>query len=132
MDITRQHQEQQEAKQLQSRIFSFIGDFQVSTLLNKSGIRKLRGVSPLTLFSAIFMLPFDGDNFFRGIVTNENLTFKKNAAYDLRKNPRHNWRKFMLTLGWSDGFNFFRWISFSALPEKQKKTCPHYIIPLIE
>ena len=98
MDITRQHQEQQEAKQLQSRISSFIGDFQVGTLLNKSGIRKLRGVSPLTLFTAIFMLPFEGNNFFRGIVTNENLPFKKNAAYDLLKNPRHNWRHFMLAL----------------------------------
>ncbi len=100
MDITRQHQEQQEAKQLQSRISSFIGDFQVGTLLNKSGIRKLRGVSPLTLFSAIFMLPFEGNNFFRGIVTNDNLPFKKNAAYDLLKNPRHNWRKFMLVMAY--------------------------------
>jgi len=106
MDITRQHQEQQEAKQLQSRISSFIGDFQVGTLLNKSGIRKLRGVSPLTLFTAIFMLPFEGNNFFRGIVTNENLPFKKNAAYDLLKNPRHNWRKFMLALA-SQAVSFF-------------------------
>ena len=47
MDITKQYQEQQEAKQLQSRISSFIGGFQIGTLLNKSGIRKLRGVSPL-------------------------------------------------------------------------------------
>jgi hypothetical protein len=121
MDITRQHQEQQEAKQLQSRISSFIGDFQVSTLLNKSGIRKLRGISPLTLFSAFFMLPFEGDNFFRGIVTNEDLTFKKNAAYDLLKNPRHNWRKFMLTLGWSDGFIFFAAGFRSLLFRKSKK-----------
>jgi hypothetical protein len=98
MDITKQHQEQQEAKHQQGKISSFIGKFQVGTLLNKSGIRKLRGVSPLTLFSAIFMLPFEGDNFYRGIVTNTSLPFKKNAAYDLLKNPRHNWRKFMLSL----------------------------------
>jgi len=98
MDITRQHQEQQEAKRLQSRIFSFIGDFRIGTLLNKNGIRKLRGVSPLTIFSTIFMLPFEGNNFYRGIVTNTHLPFKKNAAYDLLKNPCHNWRKFMLTL----------------------------------
>ena len=98
MDITKQHQEQQEAKRLQSRIFSFFGDFQIGTLLNKSGVRKLRGVSPLTLFSVIFMLPFEGSNFYRGIVTNAGLPFKKNAAYELLKNPRHNWRKFMLTL----------------------------------
>lgn len=98
MDITRRHQEQQQAKRLQSRISSFMGDFQVGTLLNKSGIRKLRGVSPLTLFSVIFMLPFEGNNFYRGIVTNGDLPFKKNAAYELLKNPRYNWRKFMLAL----------------------------------
>lgn len=98
MDITKQHQEQQEAKQLQSRISSFMGDFQIGTRLNKSGIRKLRGVSPLTLFSVIFMLPFEGNNFYRGIVTSDNLPFKKNAAYDLLRNPRHNWRKFLLVL----------------------------------
>lgn len=98
MDITKQHQEQQETKRLQNKIFSFIGDFQVGTLLNKSGVRKLKGVSPLTLFSVIFMLPFEGHNFYRGIVTNDGLPFKKNAAYELLKNPRHNWRKFMLSL----------------------------------
>jgi hypothetical protein len=98
MDITKQYQEQQEAKQLRSRISSFIGDYQVGTLLNKCGIRKLRGVSPLTLFSVIFVLPFEGNNFFRGIVTNDSLLFKKNAAYELLKNPRHNWRKFLLVL----------------------------------
>ena len=73
MDITKQHQEQQEAKRLQSKIFSFIGDFQIGTLLNKSGVRKMRGTSPLMLFSVIFMLPFEGNNFFRGIVTNAGL-----------------------------------------------------------
>ena len=98
MDITRQHQEQQEAKQLQSRISSFIENFKIGTLLNKSGIRKLRGASPLAVFSVIFMLPFEGNNFFRGIVTNTGLPFKKNAAYELLKNPRHNWRKLLLAL----------------------------------
>lgn len=95
---TASYQEQQKAKQLQGRISSFIGEFQIGTLLNTSGIRKLRGVSPLTLFSVIFMLPFTGNNFYRGIVTNTALPFKKNAAYDLLENPRHNWRKFLLAL----------------------------------
>ena len=98
MDITKQHQDQQETKQLQSRISSFFVDFRIGTLLNKSGIRKLRGVSPMRLFSVIFMLPFAGNNFFRGIVTNASLPFRKNAAYELLKNPRHNWRKFLLIL----------------------------------
>lgn len=98
MDITKQYQERQEAKQLQSRISSFVGDYQIGTLLNKSGIRKLKGISPLLLFSAIFQLPFDGNNFYRGIVTNTSLPFRKNAAYELLKNPRHNWRRFLLFL----------------------------------
>ena len=106
MDITKQHQDQQEAKRLQSRISSFIGEFKIGTLLNKSGVRKLRGVSPLTLFSVIFMLPFEGNNFYRGIVTKAGLPFKKNAAYELLKNPRHNWRKFMLSLA-VQASNFF-------------------------
>lgn len=98
MDITKQHHEQQEAKRLQGKISSFMEEFQIGTLLNKSGIRKLRGTSPLMLFTVIFMLPFQGHNFYRGIVTKLDLPFKKNAAYDLLKNPRHNWRKFMLSL----------------------------------
>ena len=98
MDLTKQYQNEQETKRLQDRISSFMGSFKVGTLLNNSGIRKLRGVPPLTLFKVIFMLPFEGVNFSRGIVNNSSLGFKKDAAYDFLKNPRHNWRKFMLAL----------------------------------
>jgi len=98
MDNTKQYRDQQEAKQLQNRISSFMKNFKVGTLLHGNGIRKLRGVSPLTLFTVIFSLPFEGVNFSQGIVRNPNLGFKKDAAYDFLKNPKHNWRKFMLTL----------------------------------
>ncbi len=98
MDYTKQYLDQQEAIQLQNRISSFMRNFKVGTLLHGNGIRKLRGVSPLTLFTTIFSLPFEGVNFSRGIVRNHNLGFKKDAAYDFLKNPRHNWRKFMLAL----------------------------------
>lgn len=98
MHTTRHFQEQQEAKQLQDRIYSFMSDFNIGTILNRSGISKLRGTSPLALFSAIFMLPFTGQNFYRGIVQNHNNGFGKDAAYALLKNPSHNWRKFMLIL----------------------------------
>ena len=98
MDSTKEYQEQQKAKRLQSRISSFIGDVKIGTLLNKSGIRRLRGVSPLTLFAVIFMLPFEGVSFAQGIVKNPALGFKKDAAYDFLKNPRHNWRRFMLSM----------------------------------
>jgi hypothetical protein len=98
MDNTKQYRDQQEAKQLQNRISSFMKDFKVGTLLHGNGIRKLRGVAPLTLFTVIFSLPFEGVNFSQGIVRNPNLGFKKDAAYDFLKNPKHNWRRFMLAL----------------------------------
>jgi len=98
MDNTKQYRDQQEARQLQNRISSFMKDFKVGTLLHGNGIRKLRGVSQLTLFTVIFSLPFECVNFSQGIVQNPNLGFKKDAAYDFLKNPKHNWRKFMLTL----------------------------------
>ncbi|MFH2122366.1 MAG: transposase [Pseudomonadota bacterium] len=98
MDYTQQYLDQQEAKQLQNRISTFIKDFKIGTLLHGNGIRKLRGVSPLTLFTVIFSLPFKGVNFAQGIVGNPDLGFKKDAAYDFLKNPSHNWRKFMLNL----------------------------------
>lgn len=53
---------------------------------------------PLTLFTTIFKLPFEGVNFSRGIVLNSGLDFRKDAAYELLRNPRHNWRKFVLAL----------------------------------
>lgn len=98
MNYTKQYLDQQQAIQLQNRISSFLKDFKVGTLLHRNGIRKVRGVSPLTLFTAIFSLPFEGVNFSRGIVKNHHLSFKKDAAYDFLKNHRYNWRKFMLTL----------------------------------
>ncbi len=79
---TKQYLDQQEAIQLQNRISSFMKDFKIGTLLHKNGIRKMRGVSPLTLFSMIFSLPFEGVNFSKGIVKNSNLGFGKDAAYD--------------------------------------------------
>jgi len=98
MDISKQFEEQQEAKQLKGKISTFINDCQIGTLMNRCGIRKVRGTSPLKLFTAIFMLPFEGNNFYRGIVTNKNLSFGKNAAYALLKNPRHNWRRLLASL----------------------------------
>ena len=88
--------ELQEAGRIDDRIASFFHDFRIGTLLNKAGIKKPRGASPLALFAAIFLLPFSGANFYRGIVKNDNLGFKKDAAYALLRNPRHNWRRLLL------------------------------------
>lgn len=98
MDHTQSYQQQQEAKRLHDRISSFLEDFRVGTLLSGSGIRKLRGAKPLAVFTAIFALPFGGVNFSRGIVHNRDLGFQKDSAYEFLKNPRYNWRKFLLGL----------------------------------
>lgn len=91
-------EEEQEAIRLENTIDSFFSDFQVGRLLNSAGICKLRGTSPLKIFGTIFRLPFEGNNFFRGIANNKTLGFGKDAAYNLLRNPRHNWRKLMLSL----------------------------------
>ena len=98
MKHTQYYQGQQEAKRLHDRISSFLKEFKVGTLLGGSGIRKLRGAKPLAVFATIFSLPFSGVNFSRGIVNNAELEFRKDAAYEFLKNPRYNWRKFLLGL----------------------------------
>ncbi len=40
-----------------------------------------------------------GDNFFRGIATNDNLAFGKDAAYAGLKGCQSNWRKLLLRVG---------------------------------
>lgn len=44
------------------------------------------------------MLPFIGDNFYRGIVLGNQLGFRKDAAYELLRNPKANWRRFLSLL----------------------------------
>ena len=93
-----EYEKQQEAIRLHNKIDTFFDNFTIGTLLNKSGIRKTRGISPVTLLKAIFILPFEGNNFFRGIVSDNRQEFKKDAAYELLKGPRYNWRKLLLFL----------------------------------
>jgi hypothetical protein len=64
--------QQEEAIHLQSRIDLFFDNFCIGTLLNKAGIRKLRGASPAMLLKAIFMLTFEGASFFQRFVVGDN------------------------------------------------------------
>ena len=100
---------------MHGRFYSFAEDFKLGTLPNGSSIRKLRGVKPLALFTVIFTLPFGGVNFSRGIVSNRELGFRKDAAYDFLKHPQYNWRKFMLGLV-SMAVRFF-----NVLPHEQRE-----------
>jgi hypothetical protein len=77
---------------------AFFKRFTVGTLLDRAGIRKRHGYHVCSLIKAIFTLPFIGKNFFRGIVINEDVNFGKDAAYQVLKCCRYNWRKLVLTL----------------------------------
>jgi len=99
MEAIKIHRESQEkTERIQDRISVFFETYHIGTLLNYSGIRKVRGTSPLIITKSIFGLPFYGVNFFRGIVQNSELEFLKDAAYDLLNGPRYNWRKLLLWL----------------------------------
>lgn len=98
MHTTSQFEIQQEATRLEGAVKTFFDNFSVGTLLNSCGISKLRGASPLAIFESIFLLAFQGNNFYRGIVLNSQLGFQKDVAYDLLENPCYNWRRFLLRL----------------------------------
>jgi len=89
----------QEILHVQSKIDSFFDRFRIGTLLHNCGIRKRHGHSVRSLTQAIFTLPFVGKNFFRGIVTNQEISFGKDAAYELLKGQTYNWRRLLLQLG---------------------------------
>ena len=79
-----------------STISNFFNEFHLGTLLNRSGISKVRGFSPTILLHDIFHLPFLNKNFFQGIVRNPAICYSKDVAYDFLKNSRYNWRKLLL------------------------------------
>lgn len=81
------------------KIDEFFDRFHIATLLHRCGVRKRHGYSVRSLIKPVFSLPFIGKNFFRGIVINDEMPFGKDAAYDLLKGSRSNWRRFLLTLG---------------------------------
>ena len=80
------------------QIDAFFNRFHIGTLLHQCGVRKRHGHSVRSLIQAIFTLPFLGQNFYRGIVVNPDQSFGKDAAYEILKGVRHNWRKVLLTL----------------------------------
>jgi len=84
---------------VQSKIDVFFNRFHIGTLLHRCGVRKRHGHGVRSLTQTIFTLPFVGKNFFRGIVTNQDLSFGKDAAYELLKGTSYNWRRLLLCIG---------------------------------
>ena len=91
--------ESQENIHVQSKIDNFFDRFRIGSLLHRCGVRKRHGHGVRSLTQAIFTLPFVGKNFFRGIVSNKDLPFGKDAAYELLKGTTYNWRRLLLCLG---------------------------------
>ena len=89
----------QESIHVHSKIDDFFDHFRIGTLLHRCGVRKRHGHGVRSLTQAIFTLPFVGKNFFRGIVINQDLSFGKDAAYELLKGTTYNWRRLLLSLG---------------------------------
>lgn len=85
--------------QILGKIDEFFNQFKIATFLHRCGIKKRHGHSVRSLIMAIFTLPFLEKNFFRGIVTNDNISFGKDAAYEVLKGIRSNWRRLLLTIG---------------------------------
>ena len=63
-------------------------------MLNKSGITKTKGASPIELFSIVFNLAFIGKNFFEGVVWNKKIAVGKDAVYNFLNSSTYNWRRF--------------------------------------
>lgn len=89
-------EKQEKPSDITSTITSFFHEFHLGTLLNRSGIAKVRGFSPTLLFHDIFTLPFVHKNLYQGIVRNTMIGYSKDVAYDFLKNPRYNWRKLLV------------------------------------
>lgn len=76
----------------------YFSTFKIGTLLNRSGITKTKGASPLTIFTALFNLAFCRTNLYQGVVKNKGLQVDKDAAYNFLNSPTYNWRRFTLLL----------------------------------
>lgn len=76
----------------------YFSAFKIGTLLNKTGITKTKGVSPLTIFTIVFNLAFIRENLYQGIVKNKSVSIDKDAVYNFLNSSTYNWRRFTLLL----------------------------------
>jgi hypothetical protein len=84
-----------EDQDLGGRIDDFMGRFKIGTLLNRAGIRKMRGLNPLLVLRTIFELAFFGRNIYTGVHNSRSAALGKDAVYRFLSSPRHNWRRLL-------------------------------------
>ncbi len=98
-----------------------MAQFRVGTPPNSVGLRKMRGLSPLSVLRTIFESAFFGRNIYTGVNNRPTTEIGKDAVYRIPSFRRHNRRRLvgsldqavikgvgMLTLGRSDGAGFIR------------------------
>lgn len=97
MNITLQAEQNQTIKAEKLGIFSeYFTKLKAGSLLNRSGIVKTKGASPLEIFTIVFNLAFIGKNLYEGVVRNKHIKIGKDAVYDFLNSPNYNWRRFTL------------------------------------
>lgn len=80
---------------LRGRIDEFMARFKIGRLLNRAGIRRRRGVSPLVVLRTVFDLVFWGRNIYTGVHNRPSVPLGKDAVYRFLSFPRHNWRRLL-------------------------------------
>ena len=80
------------------QIDAFFNRLRIGTLLHRCGIRKRHGHSVRSLTQTIFTLSFTGRIFTAVLFSTRICRLGKDAAYELLKGVRHNWRKLILAL----------------------------------
>lgn len=80
---------------LQGRIDDFMKRFKMARLLNLSGIRKVRGVSPSCVVRTVFELAFIGRNIYTAVHTSATSPMGKDTVYRFLSSPRSNWRRLL-------------------------------------
>ena len=99
MNIISTEVENQVVNPDKTRIFgNYFLRLKIGSMLNRSGIAKTKGASPLKLFTIIFNLAFTGKNFFEGVVRNKRINVGKDAVYNFLNSSTYNWRRFTLLL----------------------------------
>jgi len=87
-----------EDQDLGGRIDEFMARFKIGTLLNRAGIKKMRGLKPLLVLRTIFELAFLGRNIYTGVHNRPTAPLRKDAVYRFLSFPRHNWRRLLAFL----------------------------------
>lgn len=87
-------QNQTQSSEKLNTLNKYFATFKVGTLLNRAGITKIKGATPLTIFTALFNLAFCNTNLYEGIVKNKENHIDKDAAYNFLNAPTYNWRGF--------------------------------------